>query len=148
MGIDGILSALGLGAFAGDAYFIAQLALALVSSLLFLCSIVVCAMAFKAAGVAKRARGEAGDLAVEVRRLTAQVENATARRTGTRIPAVAAEEQGEAEFATDEASHAEEEQGGDYADAEAAPDRTLEEAKKAATIPSALLRRRVMKRRA
>ena len=105
-------------------------------------------MAFKAAGVAKRARGEAGDLAVEVRRLTAQVENATARRSGTRIPAVAAEEQGEAEFASDEASHAEEEQGGDYADAEAAPDRTLEEAKKAATIPSALLRRRVMKRRA
>lgn len=119
---ESALAALGLGELVADEAFVAQIGLMAASTILFLCSIVVCGMAFRAAGAARRARREALDLAVEVRHLTAQVEKATARRRSE--PAETA-----GEFAGEAIGEAE----------ASAPDPALEEAKQAATVPSALL---------
>lgn len=120
MNWESALAALGLGELLADEAFTAQIGLMAVSTILFLCSIVVCGMAFRAAGTARRARREALELAVEVRHLTAQVEKAAARRRSE--PAETA-----GEFAEGSANEA------------ASPDPALEEAKHAATVPSALL---------
>lgn len=136
MGFEAAISALGLGGLIADEVFLAQIGLMAVSSILFLSSIIVCAMAFRAAGAARRARREALDLAVEVRHLTAQVEKA-AHRGGapsrSEEPAAALSASGEGEpSGKTEAAETEV--------------RTLEEAKNAATVPSALLRRMVRRR--
>lgn len=117
---ESALAALGLGELVADEAFAAQIGLMAVSTILFLCSIVVCGMAFRAAGAARRARREALDLAVEVRHLTAQVEKATARRRSELAETAS-------EFAEEKAEES------------ASPDPALEEAKQAATVPSALL---------
>lgn len=128
-GFESAIAALGLGELVLDQARLAQIGLLAFSSFLFLCSIAVCGMAFRAASAAKRAQREALDLAVEVRHLTVQVEKATARRHG------------EPQEATGEMSAGDNSNAvGAAAGESAEPDRTLEEAKKAATVPSALLR--------
>jgi len=140
MGLEGVISALGLGGLIADQAFLAQVGLMAVSSILFLSSIIVCAMAFRAAGAARSARREALDLAVEVRHLTAQVEKA-AHRGGA--PSRGDET---AEAAVALSASGEGESSGKTGAAETEI-RTLEEAKNAATVPSALLRRMVRRRR-
>ncbi len=81
MSIEGLLSMSGLGEFVDQDFFVAQVALLGGTVLFFILSCVFCIMAFRSAIAARDARGEAQayfksaeDLAVEVRRLTAQVE--------------------------------------------------------------------------
>lgn len=135
MSFEAAISALGLGELFVDQAFLAEVVMLAVTTLLFLCSIIVCAMAFRAAGSAHRARREALDLAVEVRHLTAQVEKATTRRRSEPAPE-----------ATGDYSGTEETAPQDDDEATAAHGKTLEEAKEAATVPSALLRNFVRRR--
>jgi hypothetical protein len=129
-------------------YFISDLGFQGANILLFICSFVLCIMAFKAAGAARRARNEAQahmrsaqDLAVEVRHLTAQVEKAAARRTSAnaqpspvRVSAAETTEEAEIEIIAGP------EPVSDFDDDERfATEATLEEAKRGATVPSALL---------
>lgn len=140
MGLEGVISALGLGGLIADQAFLAQIGLMAVSSVLFLSSIIVCAMAFRAAGAARSARREALDLAVEVRHLTAQVEKAARRGA-----APSRSEEPAAEAGVELSASGEGEPAGKTEAAETEA-RTLEEAKNAATVPSALLRRLVRRR--
>ncbi|MEM9705513.1 MAG: hypothetical protein AAF850_05490 [Pseudomonadota bacterium] len=66
---------------AAQAYFVTQIALLGAACLVLFCALAVCALAFKAAGAARLSRDNAAadlsraeDLAIEMRRLTAQVE--------------------------------------------------------------------------
>lgn len=81
MSIESLLAMTGLGQFVDQDFFLAQIGLLGGSALLFLFSLALCIMAFRAAKAAKSARGEseayfesAQDLAKEMRHLTAQVE--------------------------------------------------------------------------
>lgn len=127
MGFEAAISALGLGDVLADDALLAQVGLMAVSTILFLCSIIVCGMAFRAAGAARRARREAVDLAVEVRHLTAQVEEATKRRAGGAVGQPAADLSGDDDGRSTQSDKTDE------------TDQALESAKKAATVPSALL---------
>lgn len=154
--MENLASVLGLRELLAGDMFAAQLGVLAVTTFLVVCSFVLCLMAFRAAGAARRARGEAEahfraaqDLAVEMRRLTAQVEKAMTRRAAaasvpsTPLRASAAEATGEAGVTIEpaepeesaDAAHASGEETVEAASAE----RALEAAKKAATIPSALL---------
>lgn len=138
MAVEEFLSALGLRDFFDEIGF------QTLTILLFVASLVVCMMAFQAAGAARKARNEAKahlrsaqDLADEMRHLTAQVEKATHKRVSTPVRVGSSETTAEAEIeiiASDDQSFGE----GDRL-ANEANGRTLEEAKKAATVPSALL---------
>lgn len=138
MSVEGFLSSLGLR----DLF--EQIGFETATILLFISSIVICMMAFQAAGAARKARNEAKahlrsaqDLADEMRHLTAQVEKATHKRVSTPVRVGSSETTDEAEIeiiAADDPSFDE----GDRL-ANEANGRTLEEAKKAATVPSALL---------
>lgn len=93
MSIEGLLSMSGLGEFVDQDFFVAQVALLGGTLLFFVLSCVFCIMAFRSAIAARNARGEAQDffrsaedLAVEVRRLTAQVE-ATAQNRSAPVTA-------------------------------------------------------------
>jgi biopolymer transport protein ExbB/TolQ len=151
MSFEGLWSFLGLGDLLGEDVFAIQMSVLTVTVLLFICSFIVCLMAFRAAGAARRARSEAEahfrsaqDLAVEVRHLTAQVEKATHRRSAAaaasspiRVGASETPDEAEIEIISAPA----EDPSADERLADEANGRTLEEAKKAATIPSALLGR-------
>jgi hypothetical protein len=130
MPLDRVLAMTGIADWIADPFFYAEAGAAGLSAFLFLCCLALCIMAFRSAGAAKNAHREAKDLAIEVRRLTAQVEKATSRRASS------------IDDAALELSEA------DQADPEFAPnaERTLEDAKSAATVPSALLGRRSRRR--
>jgi len=90
MTIEGLLSTAGLGEFVAQDFFVVQVGLLGGGALLFVLSLILCLMAFRAAKAAKEARGEAEvffqsaqDLAGEVRHLTAQVEKTA---NGERAP--------------------------------------------------------------
>jgi hypothetical protein len=111
-----------------DPYFWSQLGTAALNGLIFLATLAVGLSAFRAARSAHRARREAYDLAVEVRRLTAQIENATARRAtvetdgdadGERLPDLPTADLSEPQI----------------------DERQIEEATAAATVPTSLLSR-------
>jgi len=81
MNFESLLSMSGLGEFVDQDFFVAQIGLLSGSVLFFVLSFVFCIMAFRSALAARQARSEAKDffqsaedLAVEVRHLTAQVE--------------------------------------------------------------------------
>lgn len=89
MDFEYLLSVTGLGEFVDQDFFLAQIGLLGGSALLFLFSLVLCVLAFRAAGAAKSAREEseayfqsAQDLASEVRSLTAQVEKTKSNERG------------------------------------------------------------------
>lgn len=138
MSAEEFLSSLGLRD------FFDQISFETFTILLFVASFVLCMMAFKAAGAARRARNEAAahvksaqDLAAEVRHLTAQVEKATHRRASAPVRVGSSESTDEAEIEIISAPA--EDFDEDERMAHEANGRTLEEAKKAATVPSALL---------
>lgn len=144
MSVEAFLSSLGL------VDIFNQVGFETLTILLFISSLVICMMAFQAAGAARKARNEAKgylksaqDLALEVRHLTAQVEKATHKRATAAssgpVRVGASETTEEAEISiidapTDESSYDEDDRLANEANG-----RTLEEAKKAATVPSALL---------
>ena len=167
MSLQDMLSALGFGGLTASEFVsIAELAMLFGSGILFLSTFVLCMMAFRATGAAQQARKaaethfrSAQDLAVEVRHLTAQVEKSTARRTAeASVPASpvrvgALETTGEADVEII-ADHAGEEGAtlGEVETVAAAPEATapsdprLEEATRAASVPSALLMKRRRRR--
>jgi hypothetical protein len=142
MSVEGFLSAIGLGDLLAADFFLTQIGLLTGAGLLFLCSLVACLLAFRAAGSAQRARIQAEtqfrsaqSLASEIRHLTAQIELAAKRPATADAGYAAALDLGEEAMAT-RADHAGLEAG----------DAALEAAKKAATEPSALLRGRRRRR--
>lgn len=132
------MAALGLESLSGSQLLLAQLGLTTLSAVLFLGSVIVFGMAIGAASSARRARREASDFAVEVRHLTAQVEQATARRAS--VPAAGKPEEARSASADQTAEQTVSDQGD-------GADRSLEEAKIAASVPSSLLRVRSRRRR-
>ncbi len=145
MASEGLLSPQGLGEFLARDFFTLQVGVMTLTALAFLCTFVLCLLAFRAAGAAKRSRLDAEahyraaeDLAVEVRHLTAQIERATGRRMSSSPVRVGASE------LTDEAeieviSSPDDGAAMEAADDDPARDRALDAAKKAATLPAALL---------
>lgn len=169
MALHDFLASLGFEEFLTKDIFTAQVGVLAATAFFFAGSLVLCLMAFRAARAAGRSRSEAQahfrsaqDLAVEVRRLTAQVEKATTRRAAASVPSTpmrvsAAETTEEAEVVIEAAEEApepvegaenaavlSEEKAAALSEEPAAEpvvtDHTLEEATKAATVPSALLR--------
>lgn len=154
MAFEGLLSLEGLGGFLARDFFTLQVGVLALTALAFLCTFVLCLLAFRAAGGAKRARLDAEaqfraaqDLAVEVRHLTAQIERATGRRM-TSVPSSpvrvgASELTDEAEIeiigAPSRETEAGEESTMEGSDRDPASDRALDGAKRAATVPAALL---------
>jgi hypothetical protein len=153
MAFEGLLSPEGLGAFLAQDFFSLQVGVMTLTALLFFCTTVLCLLAFRAAGGAKRARREAEaqfqaaqDLAVEVRHLTAQIERATSRRASAPsfpsgpVRVGASEVTDEAEIEIINAPHGRDDQAAmDLDEGGSIGDRTLDAAKKAATVPAALL---------
>ncbi|MEX0643701.1 MAG: hypothetical protein WD076_00200 [Parvularculaceae bacterium] len=154
MAFEGLLSPQGLGEFLARDFFTLQVGVMVLTALAFLCTFVLCLMAFRAAGGAKRARIDAEahyraaqDLAVEVRHLTAQIERATGRRmtsvpsTPVRVGASELTDEAEIEIIGSDL-RGDDALGGagrDAADGDLAHEKALDEAKKAATVPAALL---------
>ncbi|MGE0408505.1 MAG: hypothetical protein AB7P23_04485 [Amphiplicatus sp.] len=142
MDLQGFLSALGLGDLVAKDFFALQLGAMTLTFLLFLGSLALCVLAFRAAGGASRARRgaetqqrAAQDLAVEIRHLAAQIERSKNRRAAVSAPfspvkMSAAETTAEAEIEVLRAPDAQTPEGGDPA---------LDEARRAASVPSALL---------
>lgn len=98
MTLDRLLALAGLGEIVAEDLLFVQIAVLGATALLFLASLVLSALAFRAAGTARKARVEAAadavvarDLAVEIRRLTAQTELAAKRLTHRPIPIGAGE---------------------------------------------------------
>lgn len=155
MGYERMLAGWGLGGFA------TQIMILAITLLLFFAAISLCVLAFRAVGAARRLRQEVDaqfrsvqDLAVEVRHLTAQVENAVARRASvpeappSRTARVGASEttpEADIEIVQEEpersaADKAEDEKAEPADDADPMSTRMLDAARRAATEPAAILR--------
>lgn len=131
MGFEEFLAGVGLGGLVAEDFFFAQVGLMSVTALLFLASLVMSFMAFRAASAARSARREASDLAAEIRHLTAQVEMAVKRPAARPVEAALSPPGDEAPPA---------EVANDAAVEEPPPaDRTLDAAREAATVPKALV---------
>ena len=81
MSFDQLLASLGLGNLMADQSFIAQMSMTSLTAVLFLASLVLCLLAFRAAGAARRAKTDAAaalktvhETALEVRQMTAEAE--------------------------------------------------------------------------
>lgn len=146
MAVEEFLASLGLGGLLGEDVFAAQIGVLALTVIFLLCSLALCILTFRAAAAAGKARRESRDFAVEVRRLTAQVEKSVSRRSeAARRSAEAFPEEAEIEFLTERDAGA-----AAFSDAghrDPAADRSLEEANKAATIPSVLLKTKATKAR-
>lgn len=142
MGFESFLAGVGLGGLVAEDFFFAQVVLMSVTALLFLASLVISLMAFRAAAAARQARREANDLAAEMRHLTAQVELAVKRPAARPVEAAMAP-------CADEADENERMDVANDAVAEEPPpaDRTLDAAREAATVPKALVGSLLRRRR-
>jgi hypothetical protein len=136
---------LGLENLAAADFFLTQMGVLTGTGLLFLCSLVACMMAFRAAGSARRSRIEAAahyesaqSLAAEIRHMAAQAEFAA------RSPAERESygDNSQADYPEEAIVELSRDDRADLAAGEAA----LEAAKRAAIEPSALLRGRRRRR--
>lgn len=149
MAFEELLARIGLGELVAEDFFLAQVLMMSAATILFLASLVMCVMAFRAAGAARKARSEAEahflsakDIAVEMRHLTAQVELSTKRLAASPVrsePVEAASEKpvlpgSETNIDADRASSSD--AANDSAPLE---DKTLSAAREAASVPKSLV---------
>ncbi len=155
MGSQEFLSFLGLGDLIADDFFAMQIGVLFLTTLLFLGSFILCLQAFRAAGAARRAMSEITDDMSAVAKMTSE-----ARQLSDRIDDAISRQEDQAARYLDEAADAEpmDAQTRDdtppaevmeLGESDEAPlekeqnlraENPLEAAKRAATVPSALLK--------